>query len=252
MPPLSTAQIFLLTQINTWIDSGYDSLENREMIAVCKTWLKAWESLKMLVTEPVSTREDVRQAYPGLHPEFENWCMDLMFELWNAGLHDPAYHEARLRYIDEFLVRFPREDDDLKREFGRGKGESLWALGRREEAEAAFAELVDLLPDDGWAYIGWSDQYWLLNSSPKDYIRGEALLQRALRRPRLNDRLSVLERLAELYQEWGKNAEEHNIKTEIRLLQGRAVRPNSRMSAGKPSGQTSAESPKPKKKRRRH
>ena len=38
---------------------------------------------------------------------------------------------------------------------------------------------VAWLPDEGWGYIGWADQYWLYDRSAKDYARGAAILSQA-------------------------------------------------------------------------
>jgi tetratricopeptide (TPR) repeat protein len=128
-----------------------------------------------------------------------------MFELHNAGIGHPVYHERRLRYIQEFLTQFPDEDADTYVMFIRGQGEALWELGRRAEAEAVYAALVERYPDKGWAHIGWSDHYWQWGApDPKEYDRAEAILQQALVRPRLEDRNDALDRLCSLYGEWGQ------------------------------------------------
>jgi hypothetical protein len=127
-----------------------------------------------------------------------------MFELHNAGGDDPSFHQYRLRFIDEFMLQFPEEDEDIQLNFGRGKGEALWYLGRQSESEQTYADLVARLPDEGWAYIGWSDHYWLDKDSVREYARAEEILLAALKRPAVKDRSDVLDRLSELYKEWGK------------------------------------------------
>ena len=86
----------------------------------------------------------------------------------------------------------------------RAQGEALWFLGRRTESEAVYAALVQRLPDEGFAYIGWADHYWWYRDSPQEYATAVAILQRALARPALRDREHVLDRLAEVYRRWGK------------------------------------------------
>ncbi len=154
------------------------------------------------------------------NPQFSNWCYDLMFELHNAGLSESSYQERRIEYIKDFFELFPGEksDEDVVLNFGRGKAEALWWLGRIPDSEAAYAALVERLPDAGWAYIGWADEYWIFKDSSKDYARGEALLKQALQHPNLQDRSDVLERLKDLYLEWGKNAEAESIARQINSL----------------------------------
>lgn len=168
-------------------------------------WLEAWDSVKQLARPELRTVDAVEKAYFQGRPFVANWATELMFELHNAGIDDPIYHEHRLRYVHEFLARFSGEDADTQVEFNRGQGEALWALGRRAEAEAVYASLIEQFPDKGWAYIGWSDHYWQWGApDPKEYDRAEALLQQALARPHLEDRADVLERLCSLYEEWGQ------------------------------------------------
>ncbi len=84
-----------------------------------------------------------------------------------------------------------------------------------------FGALVERLPDEAWGYIGWADRYWLLDDSPKEYATAEAILRRALDRPNLQDRTDLLERLADMYDAWGKPAERDAVWTEIEALQER-------------------------------
>ena len=82
--------------------------------------------------------------------------------------------------------------------FLRAEAETLWKLGEVKAAEAKFEALIKTYPNWAWGYIGWSDQYWLMKGSPKDYDRGEAILRQALDRPGLEDRKYVQERLDSL------------------------------------------------------
>jgi len=106
--------------------------------------------------------------------------------------------------VREFLALFPDEAAEQYVEFRRAEGEALWALGQTAEAEAVFQALVQKLPNKGWAYIGWSDEYYLMKDRLKAYAPAEAILRQALAQPNLEDREWVLERLKGLYQEWGK------------------------------------------------
>ncbi|MGC9399156.1 MAG: tetratricopeptide repeat protein [Anaerolineae bacterium] len=122
-------------------------------------------------------------------------------ELANAGIRDPKYHRLRIRYVEEFLDTFTDLGWLLHENFLRAKAEAHWRLGEIETAEAIFKALIEENPDSAWGYIGWSDEYWLLRDSPKDYDRAEEILQRALERPNLQDRDVVLERLESLREE---------------------------------------------------
>jgi tetratricopeptide (TPR) repeat protein len=187
------------------MQEGYSLLEARQQTAAaCDKWLEAWEMVKQMAEPDVRTTTDFDSVYPGMMQSVFNWCGDLEMELGNAGLDDPAYHEHRVRYVREYLAQFPEEDENRHINLRRAEGEALWRLGKQAEAEAVFQALVDKFPDNGWGYIGWSDEYYLWSASPGDYEAGEAILLRALDRPNLEDRRYVLERLDGLYEKWGQ------------------------------------------------
>jgi len=73
-------------------------------------------------------------------------------------------------------------------------------MGQTAISEAIFSALVAQLPHKGWGYIGWADHYYLMDNSPKDYARAEAILRQALAQPDLEDREYVLERLQKVYE----------------------------------------------------
>jgi predicted Zn-dependent protease len=143
--------------------------------------------------------------------------------LGNAGRDAPRYHEARVRYVREFLALFPDESDLVYLNMRRAEGDALWDLDRRAEAESVFRALVERQPDEAWGYIGWADRYWLLDDSPKEYETAEAILRRALDRPNLHDRADLLERLAHMYEAWEKPAERDAAWAGIEALQARAT-----------------------------
>lgn len=199
LPPI---ELTMKEQLDDLMQEGYKSLD-------CDLWLEAWEMVKQMATPQMHTAVAFDDAYPGLTQFVSNWCSDLEMELHNWGLRDPSYHEHRLRYAREFLAQFPDEDDNRHVNFIRAQGESLWDLGRRAEAEEVYEKLVERLPDEEWGYIGWADHYWLWKSSePKEYERAEAIMQRALARPNLQNRNDVLERLEMLYEEWDRPEEQ--------------------------------------------
>lgn len=46
--------------------------------------------------------------------DFINWCQEFENELANAGVHDPRYWHARVRYDNAFVAQFAAEDDEWK------------------------------------------------------------------------------------------------------------------------------------------
>jgi tetratricopeptide (TPR) repeat protein len=210
LPPV---QLSPLEQLEELIQTGYELVNQNQSVAASDQWLVAWELVRQLAPADASSSEAVDDAYPHLFPSISQWATDLMFELHNAGLKDPAYFEKRLAYVHDFLARFPDEDKDSVLEFRRAQGEALWRLGRIAEAEAVFKALVADMPDKAWAYIGWSDEYYLFNDSPKDYERAAAILHQGWDRVNLDDRPSLQERLEGLYEEWERPLPRLNLPT---------------------------------------
>src|SRR5439155_25420515 len=130
--------------------------------------------------------------------------------------------------------QFPDEEANTYVNFRRAEGEALWNLGRRDEAEAVYAALVERLPDEAWGYIGWADNYWLFDSSPKDYARAAAIMQRALARPSLHDRSDVLDRLLELYGKWDRPKERAAVAAQLKQISS-AQRPALQPAASAPA-----------------
>jgi hypothetical protein len=160
LPP---AQLSPLEQLEELMQTGYNLVNQNQFVAACDQWLAAWEPVQQLAPPDTSSSEAVDHAYPRLFLPVSQWVTDLMFELHNASLKDPAYFEKRLAYVCDFLTRFPDEDEISVLEFRRAQGEALWRLGRIAEAEAVYESLVADMPDKAWAYIGWSDEYYLFS-----------------------------------------------------------------------------------------
>jgi len=221
LPPM---QLTLEEQLDDLVHEGYDLLKAGHLTSACDRWLEAWRLVKRLV-EPAMRTADAFDEACDLYPLISNWCQDFEMELGNAALDDPVYHEHRLRYTREFLAQFSEESALTVLNFTRAQGETLWAMGQQAEAEAVYAALIERYPDDAWGYIGWADNYYLYRHSPKEYAQAEAILRRALARPHLQERNHVLERLADLYGEWGKPEEQAEIVAQLERLRAQPESP---------------------------
>ena len=202
-------------RLDELMQEGYQLLDTQQTTAACARWLEAWTLVRQLATPAMRTPSAFDQAHALVQLVF-NWSQDLAMELSNAALGDPVYNAHRLRYAREFLAQFPDADTDMRINFTRAEGEALWRLGRQAEAEAVYAALVERLPEEAWAYIGWADQYWLETGHPPAYATAAAILQRALARPGLHDRRDVLERLRDLYAASGQPQEQAAIVAQLK------------------------------------
>ena len=117
-------------QLDDLMQEGYDLLQAKRQTAACDKWLEAWAMVTEMATPDMRTALAFDKAYPGMMQSVFNWSGDLEMELHNAGLHDPVYHEHRVRYVNEFLARFPDEDEERYVMFRRALGEALWCLER--------------------------------------------------------------------------------------------------------------------------
>lgn len=211
---LLPGEVTVEERLDELMQEGYQLLDTQQTAAACARWLEAWTLVRQLATPAMRTPSAFDQAHPLLQAVF-NWSQDLEMELGNAALGGPVYDAHRLRYAREFLAQFPDADANMRINFTRAEGEALWRLGRQAEAEAVYAALVERLPDEAWAYIGWTDQYWLETERPSAYATAAAILQRALARPSLHDRRDALERLRDLYAASGQPQEQATIVAQL-------------------------------------
>lgn len=143
-------------QLDELMQQGYQLLGAHQTAAACDVWLLTWALVKQLAGTHLHSVANFDRTYSGLQ-SVENWCFDMIYELGNAGVKNPAYFEHQLRFSREYLAQFPEQPPNRVVTMLRAQGDALWRLGQRSEAEATYAALVERLPDEGWAYIGWSE-----------------------------------------------------------------------------------------------
>lgn len=195
-------QIVTSEVLDDWMQEGYELLSKEREIEACDLWLRVWDAIREGLPGTDHQLEDAEALVRGTQSVF-NWCQDFEGELHNAGLKDRKYLDTLNRVCREFRRLFP--GDELVPHFRRAEAESLFLLGRRDEGDACYAALVAEHPDWAWGYIGWADEYWLWKQrAPKDHAKAEEIYRRALDRPELEERAEVYDRLASLYEEWGR------------------------------------------------
>lgn len=131
-----------------------------------------------------------------------NVCQDLEIELHNAGLQDPSYFEKRIVYCREFCDFFPEEDELILHNMRRAIASSYAKLGKYEQADREFKQLVQDYPHNPWAYIAWGDSYYFGN---EDYKRARDLYTKGLAIAKDEFDMEVLEeRLEDLESAMGR------------------------------------------------
>lgn len=207
-------------KLANYIQEGYAYQVTWQLEKACARWDQAWNLIKEMTVSEISSVRDFDKANPNLDEFVQNLAHDYEHELRNVGFDQPEYFQRRIEFVDEFFDTFPadEEDPDFLLNFYRAKAESFWYLGERDQAEKLYAELTELLPDEVWGYIGWADHYWLDKNGPPEYERAEKLLKRALSNPKINDRMYGLERLRDLYHEWGKPQKAEEIAARLKKM----------------------------------
>jgi hypothetical protein len=90
----------------------------------------------------------------------------------------------------------------------RALADATFGQGDRARGDALFEQWLQDDPRWGWGWIGWSDCHSLFAAdADRDPRRAEALLKQGLDVSGVRDRADLLERLAELCREQGRNEE---------------------------------------------
>ncbi len=198
-------QIVTSETLDDWMQEGYKLLKGDRVADACDVWLKVWDHIRDRVGEGDHAVEDADALVRG-HQSVFNWCQDLDGELESAGWDDAKYYEARLRYAQEFLRIFTRQEDLLPH-FHRTEAETLFRLDRVEEGDACFRRLVARYPDSVWGYVGWGDQYGMPCFGSKNRERAERIYKDGLARPGIEQADVLRDRLVALQRDWGRPAE---------------------------------------------
>jgi len=190
-------------EIDELFKEGYILNLESDCTGCCDKWLEAWDLIKGLFAEGIA--KDI----PDLDKKYNwkqyptNFVQFLEMELHNAGMADTAYHHKRIVFCQE-LIQWSGKDELLASNARISMAETYFELGAIATAGQLYQEWLRDDPDWGWGYIGWSDHY-RFNCEGKQYEKAEELLLTGYARDGLRDRISVAERLMELYEEMGED-----------------------------------------------
>jgi len=209
------------------IQAGYD-LTPADPAGACEQWRLAWEDFLGLFEQGGFTSiEGFDQRFRG--SQFvSNWVQDFEMEMSNAARKDPRWHARRIAVCDEYLRRFSGESDLTAENMRRALAEATFQSEGSDRGDRLYEQWLAEDPRWGWGWIGWADNYFLLDTGAEgDLPRAEALLRRGLAGPEVRDREDILERLAEVCREQGRLDEGGAIQT-----RSDAIRSQSRHAAG--------------------
>lgn len=194
--------IVLSERINKLMTEGYFLKEKDELIGICIVWQNLWEEIKKNIPPRVKSIEELGHMFITDEYLFK-WCQDYEMILEEAGKKDSSFFEKRIEFCKEFCDYLPDTDELIIHNMKQAIAESYFGLGNVEQGDSAFMLLISEFPNSAWAFLGWGDMYYFyrLNEKvPKDYKKAKKIYQEALLRE-LDDRVSVIERLAELEAE---------------------------------------------------
>jgi tetratricopeptide (TPR) repeat protein len=186
---------------------GYDLLASSGAVAACRTWLEAWSDvLRLFDKGGMQSIAEFDERFKGTQSLF-NWIQDLEQELWNAGLEDRQFLTARIQVCEEGLRRFRSDDELMTENWRRALAGSYFELGETEKADTLYQDWLKADPRWGWGWIGWADCYRFTRTERQDLKRCEQILREGLSIADVRDRPGLAERLADLYEEQGRNEE---------------------------------------------
>ena len=200
------------------IQAGYH-MDYADSADICEAWLTAWRDIHALMKlHCIGTLNQLDNMFAGSECIF-NWMQDFTESLYQAGRHDPKYLWHRIAVCED-IQRLWRTDDQLLTEnLKRDIAESYFLLGETEKAESLFKRYLEADPAWGWAWIGWSDCYYFLNTDAPDIDEAERLLKQGLGVADVRDRADLLDRLLRLYEESGRAEEAGRTRAELKRAQ---------------------------------
>ena len=193
---------------------GYGHWDENDPVGACGPWLEAWRLFLKLVEG--TGRKSIRRFDKEFSPDWLafNWVQDLEATLWNAGLKDAAFFREGIRYANDYLERFSEEDDLTTENMRRALASFHCRLGETDKVDAFYEDWLVRDPKWGWGWIGWSDCYHF-DCGKLDLERAESLLQRGLSVPGVRDDPDILERLLDLYDGQGREAEARALRERL-------------------------------------
>ena len=208
-----------LEMIDDKMQEGYEKLSKNNCAGACKVWLGLWKSiLNIMNSTRMKSLNDFNKKFRETQSVY-NWVQDLEMELWNAGIQDERFIRDRILFCEGFITRFPHEDSLMIENMKRAIAESCFAIGKVERTQSLYKNWLMEDPRWGWGWIGWSDCYWLEVRGNKDYEKGEKILKEGLSVANVRDREDILDRLADLYSDAGREKEAEEIRRKRNMLQ---------------------------------
>lgn len=147
-------------------------------------WLQAWKMFRDKIPPIITTFEQFNMRFKTEGICLEDFLYELKMILHNEGVNQSEFTSPRAELARWVYVTFTEETELNLGNFRRFEAEAVWDLGRKEEADRLFQELIGTHPTFPWGYLGWADCYWMSDWSyhnQPDYEKAEALYREALK-----------------------------------------------------------------------
>lgn len=143
------------------------------------------------------------------------WADDYETALANASIKDSSYKQKRVVFYQEVISRLKSLDTIIG--FKQGLADAYFRMGAVDKGEEVYKSNIALDPCNAWNWVEWSSQYWafVYDGRKKDGDKAVATLLKALDVDGIEDKVDIYERLLEIYQQTGQEAEAIKIKLKI-------------------------------------
>ena len=206
-----------LEMIDDQMQAGY-KLQSHDELGACRLWLATWKSIvNIMEARHLRSLGDFDDVFGGTNSLF-NWVQDLSRGLHHGAVRDPSLWHERIALCETALNRLAPEGL-LRSNFKNGLAKSYFAAGMPEQSERLYQQWLQADPQWGWGWISWGDCYFHGARREMDPARAERIWKEGLAVPGVADKRYLLERLAGLYEETGRDQEARALRAEIQALQ---------------------------------
>lgn len=129
-----------------------------ELLASYERSYEAWEEFERVTDPDAISLQAAVDAWDGPIDVVE-LCQVLAHPSYNDAWGDPDRAELRLEFCRGLLDRYPAMAVPVHRLLRLGEAESLFVLGRPDEADEVYESLVESDPTDAHIYAEWGNVY---------------------------------------------------------------------------------------------
>lgn len=166
-------------ELDVMIDKGYALIEEDRLGEACDLWLSQWN----VFTQKYENYRDIGDTdsvYKGDNIP-SNWCQDIEMNVMNTGWRESSrFFKLGIGYCRSFVERFPESDELMIKNMLRAEAEAYFMIGKVEEGEKRFQEIIKAYPRWIFGYVGWGDMYAFGDGVPVNHKKAKEIYNMAL------------------------------------------------------------------------